>query len=436
MSARRHVAVFGLGRSGRAVVDACRRLGQSVVAYDEKASPSLDIDVEVRAPMAQTFSPDEVEVIVVNPAVPMRHSLLQRAVADRIPVWSEIEFAYRVANAPIVAITGTNGKSTTTVLTYLALQASHSVPVLCGNIYGSGFEEQPLTAAAMNAQPHHVLVAEVSSFQLEWVSRFRPRAATITNIGLDHLDRYLDAREYAETKLRIFSAMQPDDIAVVHRKFPISATGAARRVMIGAHDDIAWLDEEYMHLSGKKMSRSELISSSDLVALNMTYAGALALAVDRELDLVHLMDGFKRFRGLSHRMETVGQKDGITVINNSMCTNPEAVMASSRSLRSSQHLLIGGVRKDLDFTDLGRYLQESGHKAYLFGQDARLINDQMGGAHPVFATMQEAFEAALSASRPGEFVMLAPGAASKDQFEDFRDRGNQFKTMAESWMNR
>ena len=133
-------------------------------------------------------------------------------------------------------------------------------------------------------------------------------------------------------------------------------------------------------------------------------------------------------------MEILGEKDGIEVVNNSMCTNPDAVVASALAAKRPTHLLVGGADKGLDFTPLGRLLGGGRHRAYLFGRDARQIDAQMGGGHPIFGTMEEAFRAASQIAVSGERIMLAPGCASSDQFRDFRDRGDQFREMARFWL--
>jgi UDP-N-acetylmuramoylalanine--D-glutamate ligase len=133
-------------------------------------------------------------------------------------------------------------------------------------------------------------------------------------------------------------------------------------------------------------------------------------------------------------MEAVGEKNGVKVINNSMCTNPAAVISSSRAIAARQHLLLGGSNKKLDFEPLQNYLEKSHNKAYLFGCDAESLNAQLGGGFPVFETMAEAFQDAVRNANAGEVIMLAPGCASMDQFRDFEDRGNVFKTMAKEWL--
>jgi UDP-N-acetylmuramoylalanine--D-glutamate ligase len=151
---------------------------------------------------------------------------------------------------------------------------------------------------------------------------------------------------------------------------------------------------------------------------------------------IGIVEGLQSFKGLAHRMEWLGERDRVRVINNSMCTNPDAVIKSAMAVRDPSHLLIGGVNKGLDFGPLRHYLANHRHRAYLFGSDAANLDAMLGGGHPTFRTLQEAFAAATDKAVPGEVIMLAPGCASTDQFRDFRERGDVFRDVAKEWLNR
>ena len=228
MIAGQRIVAMGLGRSGLAVARAALARGASAIVVDEKAVPAKPELVEearaegidVRLGWSGAFADLSPDLVVVNPAVDSRHPKLQNAGVELV---SEVEFAYRIARGPIVAITGTNGKSTTSVMAYLALRACGLDPLLCGNLYGSGYPEAPLTEAALAGREGQPLVAEISSFGLEWTSTFRPRAAGITTINPDHLDRYDSFEEYAATKMRIFAGQTDEDYAVVRANDPVVA---------------------------------------------------------------------------------------------------------------------------------------------------------------------------------------------------------------------
>lgn len=519
-----HVNVFGLGRSGLAIARAAIQLGGSATVYDQSSPGKLakpEILDEAKAlgasvvmewdgvlpSLGETPTPlpppplgkGEGEFLVVNPAVDMRSPILKAAQEKGYEILSEIEFAFRISKAPIIAITGTNGKSTTTVMTYLCLRHCGIDAVLCGNIFGSGYPEVPLTMAALNSNPEQILVAEISSFQLEWVTHFRPVSAGITNIWPDHLDRYDSFMQYAATKQRIFGAQSTEQFAVVKANDPVvRAPGAQptnkRRtptplpppplgkgegepcvLTFGATGEHARVDERFLTVLDKQIKLDELhfsephnLSNASMAAL-LAY-GALKGSVEtnpRAKQIIEraeadseakraaktnaynqrlqeankpefvlpwcILDGLKEFRGIAHRMELVGAKGGIRVINNSMCTNPDAVLKSATSLKGPNHVLIGGRNKDLDFRPLKHYFSNGMHHAYVYGEARGQLSEQIG-TDLVYEKMEDAAHAALDAARSGEVVMLAPGCASTDQFRDFRDRGDVFKQLAKEWL--
>lgn len=502
----KRIAIFGLGRSGLAIGRACLKLGAMPSVFDQKSLENLPkrdaYDEAVAEGIEVTLGwdgqlPPGIDLLVANPAVPKFHPTLQKAVADGVEVISEVEFAYRISKAPIVAITGTNGKSTTTVMTYLCLLAAGEQPVLCGNIFGSGYPELPMTEAALEATEDQILVAEISSFQLEWVVDFEPIAAGITNIWPDHLDRYPGGfEEYAATKQRIFARQTADDYAVVKANDPVvvapgrsrsayrgrrpssAATGAGGPTVFtfGATGEHARVEEQDLSVFDTKIRLEDLPFSEPHNYQNAAMAALLAYSAlawkakhqpeSNAAHIVHeaermaeerrkakrnvysvrssdpeppalppqIVEGLKLFHGLAHRMERVGDKNGVRIINNSMCTNPDAVIKSAMAVRDPSHLLIGGVNKGLDFAPLRHYLANGRNRAYLFGTDAADLNRMLGGNYPQFRTLEEAFRAASAAAVSGEAIMLAPGCASSDQFRDFRERGDVFRQIAKEWL--
>jgi UDP-N-acetylmuramoylalanine--D-glutamate ligase len=455
----KRVAILGLGRSGLAVGQACVRLGATAVVFDEKAveemaKPELVQEafgsgvavVTGYRPQGPWFDlPDDAlgsaspevrapDIVVTNPAVPKWHPGLRQAAKRGIEVISEVEFAYRISRGPIVAITGTNGKSTTTVMTTLCLRACGVDAVLCGNIFGSGYEEVPLTEAALNSRENQVLVAEVSSFQLEWVSAFAPAVAGITNVRPDHLDRYYDFDEYMGTKLRIFEGQLPGQWQVVPDGDGWILRTKDRSQALGRS---GWSDAglevlgEWVPLDSLPFAEPHNLSNACMASL--LAAGGM-VTVGLEPDAKRLVEGLRSFRGIAHRMERLGERGGVAVINNSMCTNPTAVVSSSQAVPGRQHLLIGGANKGLDLHPLVEYLAGGPHRAYLFGAEAQNLHKILGANHLSFSTMQEAFQAATASAVPGETIMLAPGLLSTDQFRDFRHRGDVFKAIAMEWL--
>ena len=479
MSLANRIAVFGLGRSGLAVAKAAIRRGAEVVVYDETsreaiAKPELAQEAEALG-IRMVFGWDRqfepgIPMLVVNPAIRMQHPVLGAAAKAGIEVVGEVEFAYRISKAPIVAITGTNGKSTTTVMAFLALRAAGMNPVLCGNIYGSGYDEVPLTEAADHATEDQILVAEISSFQLEQVSTFKPAVAGITNIVEDHADSYESFADYAATKLRIFARQTDLDFAVVRANDPqVRTPKGPKTFKFGATADDARVEEEAIIFWDRRVPLSRFQFTEHHNASNAAMAALLAYAalqVRARTDDVarrmiakaisdatpkasvyrrsgppdhampeEILNGIAEFTGISYRMEAVGEKNGVRVINNSMCTNPDAVIKSAQAVKDPVHLLIGGYTKGNDMRPLRNYLANGRHKVYIYGDDAAKVNAELGDGYPTFPTLAEAFQSAVANAVDGQVVMLAPGCASSGQFRDFRHRGDVFNQIAKEWLN-
>ncbi|MEI7577982.1 MAG: UDP-N-acetylmuramoyl-L-alanine--D-glutamate ligase [Armatimonadota bacterium] len=428
------IAVFGLGRSGLAVARAAISRGARVTVYDEtpreklgkpelaEEAETLGAALSLGAPFP-TLTPES--LIVVNPAIDHRHAALQ---SQKEKVIGEVEFAYRISKAPIIAITGTNGKSTTTAMTVVALRAAGVAAVLCGNIFGSGLAEMPLTDAADQSTPDQVLVAEISSFQLEWVRDFAPIAAAITTITPDHLDRYDSFDDYAATKERIFEHAN------------VKVDGRIEGQLIAGPLNQDWGNPAGFRVIGTHNLRNAetaaalTIAALEWLSTNRPDSDAIRVyRTEREANRnqpvlpKEALEALREFPGLAHRMQFVEEVKKVKYINNSMCTNPAAVVASIESLGTERvHVLVGGVNKDLPFAPLNDYLQDKPHQIYLFGRDASQINQELSQKWQVYDTMKEAFDAAAKEAKDGEIVMLAPGCASMDQFRDFRHRGDVF----------
>lgn len=441
----RRIAVLGAGRSGLAIARAGREVGDLVTVFDQKPMADLAaqadqleaIGAHLTVGFPSGWSTADWDEVITSPGIRRDHPVLQSALSVGLPVLGEIDFAARVSKAPIIGITGTNGKSTTTVMTVLALKAVGIDAVLCGNIFGSGYEEMPLTEAAANSTASQILVAEISSFQLEWTSHFRPVSATITSLSDDHLDRYASFQDYMATKHRIFANMEADSTAIWKSSDPLSkpknVPGAVRTYNQTGND--LWIETGQLKGLGADFEihgwpfREPHNLANAQAALLLAYG-----AVGENFDFRAAAQGLSEFKGLRHRMERLGVRNGVEVINNSMCTNPEAVVASSAALTERQHLIVGGKDKDMDFSPLKKYLQSAPVSVYLYGSDAPKIARQLEAGWPIFETLADAFDAATQVATKGEVIMLAPGAASTDQFSDFRDRGEQFRAMAKEWL--
>lgn len=450
------LAVAGMGRSGIGIALAAVRRGAVPTVYDQQSADTeerlLALEkLESHGVQAVTgwhgrLDPAEFDVLVASPGFRREHPAIRDALQGGKAVVSEVEFAFWIARAPIVAITGTNGKSTTTVLAWQLLKAAGTDAVLCGNLSGSGYPELTLTEAADVSEPGHALVAEVSSYQLEWVKRFRPRVATITNVTPDHLDRHPSFEDYFETKLRIFGAMGSGDVLVhnadeaslpmsrLEKRLPdglvVVQFGAGRA--IHPTDSGIAADCLEVDLSGTALDHVH-------GRTNACAAWALARSFVGSIDSAQagaMVRALREFRGLAHRMEWVGEKAGVAVINNSMCTNPAAVVASCEGLGRRQLLLLGGHTKSLDFSPVRELLSRSSHRAAVFGPEAEALLAQLGGDGVAVESLEAAFEWAVRHAESGDAIVLSPGCASAFPYSNFRERGEAFKQLAKEWMEK
>jgi UDP-N-acetylmuramoylalanine--D-glutamate ligase len=440
--AGRSAAVLGLGVSGIAAAEALLRRGAAVTAFDERplegperiaAADRLQAQgIEVRSSWSGRLDPAEHDLMVASPGFPLNHPAFHD-MKDR-EVMGEIGLAHAIARAPIAAVTGTNGKSTTVAMLWSLLRSGGVDAILCGNIAGSGFPEMTLTEAAETAGPGQVLAAEVSSFQLELAGSFRPKAAAITKIAPDHLDRHPSFDDYRSAKLRLFERMGEGGV-IVHNlaepSVPESALrqAAERGAAIIPFDPQPFIEQGQVMMDGEVLDLSRILFGAPHDAANALMAWHLASVFTRpKADALH------GFPGLAHRLEKLGERRGVLVINGSMTTNPDALIAASQAVRRRQRILIGGRTKNLDFSPVAEYLQASGQKAVIFGPDSGIMNRTLGGGWPEHGTLEAAFTAAAAEAKEGEAIILAPGCASAAPYSSFRERGEAFRRIAREWL--
>ncbi len=443
------LAIVGLGVSGIAMTRAALEIGAVPVVFEEKPAdvPSVLSAIDELGGEAQVVTgwtgqiPSGFDTVLVSPGVPPGHPVFGFAGG---PVFGEAEFAYRVARAPILAITGTNGKSTTTVMLSRIL-ADHGA-VLCGNIAGSGYPEQPLTTAALTTAESGILVAELSSAQLETIQDFRPEVATITNLQPDHLDRYKTFDLYKSAKLRLSINLREEQDFVINldeTSIEPNYAGLAHQVTFSPSgkaigNGVTYRTPEEVRFGVHVVPISDLPFVGEMNIANAMCAWEMAYAFmtmrDQTIGQAEL-DSLLEFRPLAHRMEPLGSRNGVQVINNSMCTNPRAVIESAKSLGGKLHLLMGGNPKNLDFSALAQYLRENPHKVYLYGNDAMDLREIIGLNLDVYPSIELAFSRATENAQGGETILLAPGCASTAPFANFKERGDVFKQIAKEWLN-
>ena len=466
------VAVVGLARSGLACCDVLTRLGARVVPYDGKpASEIAGAVAEVEAlgltPIVGGAALDyaELDYLVTSPGVRKSAPVLQSAVAAGVPVLGEIEAAYRIARAPILAITGTNGKTTTAVLLGEMLRAAGIETYVAGNI-AAGDIALPLIRAAFEASASAAIVAEISSFQLEWISTFRPRVAALLNITPDHGDRQTWG-EYVAAKWRIFEYQTAEDFAVwdwslfkgerfgdyytktdpaVNLSTVISPQSGLHPGDLGEEHSVyvrggELVVEDSSLADGFAPGRVHRICGASEVKLpgahnleNIMAAAAMATAFGVGIEPIRQVA--TTFTGVVHRLEYVETIDGVRYVNNSMCTNAAAFAKSLEALPEPKVVIAGGVYKGDDVAALGEAVAAQNVRALvLIGRSAPEIEASARAAGFTntarAGTMAEAVGAARAEALRGDTVLLAPACASFDMFRDFEDRGDQFKAAVQ-----
>ena len=439
--AQRRVLVIGAGRTGQSVASFVHGRGGAVRVVDRSPARLADVrwpaGVEVQAGDETDAALRGIDVVVPSPGVAASHPLLQGAVRRGLPVWSEIELAARVLTCPILAVTGTNGKSTTTVLLGAMLREA-GLSVFVGGNLGT-----PLIDACADGAAYAACVVEVSSFQLEWVCVFRPRVAVLLNLTPDHLDRYASMAEYGRAKAALLAAQQPEDVAVLNRDDPWvweqrRKTRAA--VISFGSDPVEFgtaLDGDTIVYAGPEPPvqrfpltavRLEGAHNRENMMAAVTAAaifGAAAPAIQRALH---------HTASLPHRLELVAQRGGVRFFDDSKGTNVGAVEKSLASFDHGVVLLAGGYDKGGDFRTLASLLRARVKHLVLFGAAGPAIGAQIGDSvpHTVVPNLATAVRTATAQATAGDTVLLSPGCASFDEFSDYAARGRRFRELVEA----
>lgn len=431
--------VVGLARTGSAVARFLAHQGVSVLVTDCRAEDELKTEAQALSALPIEFALggeerrwlDGVDFVVPSPGVPAENPLLQEALRRKIEILSEVEIAYRFLEVPLVAITGTNGKSTTTTLIGEMLQAGGLKVFVGGNIGA------PLIGFI--APEWDWGVAEISSFQLEWVERFRPRIGVLLNVTEDHLDRYADFASYFAAKEKIFSAQERNDVAVLNRDDPwvwrLRERMRARVVSFGSSEveegvyatqgEIVWRErsqEERFPLSRVKIQGVHNLD-------NLMAAVAVAKTIGVPSGSIQKV--MEEFPGLEHRLEFVREVNGVRFYNDSKGTNVGAVVKSLASFSAPILLLAGGIDKGGDYGILEEEVRKKVKRLILFGAAKEIIRKALGhlAETVVVEDLEKAVREASRHAQPGDIVLLSPACSSFDMFQNYAERGKVFKTL-------
>ena len=458
--------VAGFGVSGFAAADNLNHLGARVIALDEseagdrpeKAELLEVLGADVRLGAGSTLTlPDDVDLLVTSPGWKPTAPLLAQARARGIPIWGEVELAWRLRDpnhdTPWLCVTGTNGKTTTVQMLDAILKAAGLRSIAVGNV------GLPIVEAVMDPEPYDVFAVELSSFQLHYTDSMSAEAAAVLNVAEDHLDWYDSMEQYAADKGRIYQRVQqtcvynvadPETERLVREAdveegaravgFTLGMPGVG---MVGIVEDIL---ADRAFIEERESSAAELCTLADLASTaphNVANAlAAAALARSHGVPQTAVRDGLRSFRPDGHRIAVVGERDGVTWVDDSKATNPHAAQSS---LQAYDHVVwvAGGLAKGAQFDDLVRTVRGRLRGAVLLGRDRDVIaaalsrhapdvpvivvgGDETGPVDGGHASMERVVVAAAELARPGDTVLLAPGCASMDMFTNYAERGDAF----------
>ncbi|MCP4627164.1 MAG: UDP-N-acetylmuramoyl-L-alanine--D-glutamate ligase [bacterium] len=454
--AQKNIVVVGLGITGVAVARFLKNRAAAVTATDMVSAAvlgskvqdlkAMGISLDLGGHRTETFQ--NADLIVMSPGVSHTIEPVLQARERGIPVIGEIELASKFIRQPVVAVTGTNGKTTTTELVGDMLKRSGFKVLVGGNI------GNPLIEYVDGKQEADVIVAEISSFQLDTIDTFRPHIGVLLNITVDHLDRYPDFAAYAASKIRLFENQESDDIAVLNGsdRLVCSLTENIKSQKLiypnpKSGEEGAVLNHQHITIGSEKLgARDEkfqlptsdfrLPLSLDLAGIKITgrhnlenacAAGLAALAVGARPEAIQ--DTLNQYRGSAHRLEFIASIDDIDFFNDSKATNVDAVLRAVDCFHKPVVLIMGGLDKGGNFKALREVVSRRVKKLIVMGQAADLIQKALADAVPaiVVKTMAEAADRAYRAGSAGDVVLLSPGCASFDMYDNYARRGNDFK---------
>ncbi len=452
------VTVVGAARSGVAAARLLRAAGALVTVADRKTKDELVSVLSIldgeRIPAAvgpaYETALEKSDLIVISPGVPYRLEALERARRRGVTVIGELELASRFLKAPILAVTGTNGKSTTVTLIGRFLHESGKYAFVGGNL-GTALSEAALTVyragqgGGGEGGPYDALVVEVSSFQLETIAQFRPWIAAVLNITVDHMDRYDSVEEYVAAKARMFENQAAGDYSLVNLDDErVSALAAKSRATVlgfsrlrAVGGEVAggtWLEGDRLvtTVTGRQQEicrRSELRLLGMHNVENAMAAATFALLSGCPLDAIRRV--LATFPGIEHALEVVRDRNGVRFVNDSKGTNVDATLKALESIDQPIWLIAGGYDKGADFARLVPSIRQRVKRVVLIGAAAPRIHavlrefDRIAHA----GTLRDAVELAAREAAPGDVVLLSPACASFDMFVDYQDRGRQFKQL-------
>ncbi len=439
----KRVLVLGMGISGTGIVDILERQGAKVVVGETKNTAQMQVKAKELAGRGikiylgphPLYLLNHQDLIVPSPGIPLDIPLLQRAKDKGISIIGELELASRfIKDSSLVAITGTNGKTTTTFLAGQILKRARGDVEVAGNIGTS--------LSGVVQKKSSIIVVEVSSFQLETIEKFHPFISCILNISPDHLDRHHSFTQYAHLKGRIFLNQNKEDFTILNEDDPLvyslATKSRARRVFVSQKNEP---DLGVFLRKGRIIARFE--REEEIASLSrITFPGfynlenilcAVAISCLYRVSPEAIRDVLERFEGLPHRAEAVGKVKGVWFINDSKATNEGAVKRCLEGVRGPVILIIGGRDKGANFSILRPLIEEKVKEIILVGEAKEKIEEELSGICPMVESdeLPSAVRYAFNGAEPGDSILLSPGCTSFDQFKSFEERGEVFKREVE-----
>lgn len=437
------VTILGAARSGMAAAEFFRKMRIDIFISDkcneEKLKKALrdnnlnQVSYEAGGHTEKILNSD---LIIISPGIPSDIAIIKKAKSMGIPVWSEIELGYRVSRAKFLAVTGSTGKSTTVSLLGEILKAGCKESVTAGNI---GI---PVISTAPSLSDGGLVAAEISSFQLENIDKFRPLGAAVLNLMKNHLDRYNSEEEYYNAKKEIARNLNKENFLVLN--------AFDKRLINWAHDmkkitnvilfgdnipgyDCFWCKDS--HIKYRFCGDEENILDTDKMKIKgvhnlLNACAASALAKIAKIDNQSIKNGLTNFSGLAHRLEYTGRFNGVAFYNDSKSTTAESVCVAVSAF-NDVHLIAGGKDKGCDFSYVNNAIKEHVKSICLIGEAAPRMYKEWNDIVPVFCepTLESAVEQALSRTRSGDTIVFSPGCSSFDMFSNYEERGNRFKQI-------
>ena len=438
------ILVVGMGRSGKAAIKALSGTGARLYAQDSQDASNMDEDfLEFLAEgHVKTFFgtlPDDMgmfDMLVLSPGVPPQLGFIQEAEQKGAEIIGELELAYRMTDAHFAAITGTNGKTTTTTLAGEIFKAAGRKTSVVGNI------GNPVVTEAVNADRDAWMVTEVSSFQLETTKDFRPEVSAILNLTPDHLNRHKTMKAYGDAKARVAVNQSPDQYLIINHDdsavIELAKQSKATIVPFSRKEALsagAYLDGEEIVIRDFDGSLHDICSRNDLRIIGdhnvENVLAAAALCYFAGIDEKVIGDAVKAFPGVEHRIEFCGSSEGVDYYNDSKGTNVDAAVIALKALRNNIILIAGGDGKAQDFTDLAEHLSGVVKALVLLGRDGPLIEEaaRRAGFEEIYScgSMEECVRRASEIAQSGDKVLLSPACASWDMYPNYEVRGRHFK---------